>query len=371
MIDFLSLKKVNALYADELKTVAAQIIDEGWFLNGKWNNRFRNNLQQYIGASYVVPCGNGLDALRLIFRAYKELGIMQDGDEVIVSANTYIATVLAITDNNLKPVFVDPSEASFNIDIDKIEGAITSKTKAIAVVHLYGQACWSEKLDELKEKYGLKIVEDNAQAIGARWNGVHTGNLGDAAGFSFYPGKNLGALGDSGAVATNDADLACVVHALANYGSEVRYIHDYTGLNSRMDEMQAAFLDIKLRRIDERNNIRKQIAEQYMKGISNSYIRLPKIVNGDKDSHIFHLFVVRTAYRDQLQTYLKENEIESLIHYPTPVHKQRCYQAFNTVSCPVAEHIQKEILSIPISSVLEQNEIDKVIDVLNRFNPEI
>ena len=302
MIKFLDLQKVNALYADELKSMASQVIEEGWFLNGKWNDTFAGNLEKYIGCKYVIPCGNGLDALRLIFRAYKEMGIMKDGDEVIVPANTYIATVLAITDNNLKPVFIDPAEETYNIDIDKIEKVITPHTKAITVVHLYGQACWSDKLNELKQKYNLKIIEDNAQAIGAKWHGIHTGNLGDAAGFSFYPGKNLGALGDSGAIATNDEELAHIVRALANYGSVVRYVHGYAGVNSRMDEMQAAFLSVKLKYIDERNNIRKRIARQYMESIRNPAIKLPIIVNKNPDSHVFHLFVVRTQNREHLQS---------------------------------------------------------------------
>lgn len=369
MIKFLDLQKVNSLYANELKAVAAQIIDEGWFLNGKWNEKFADNLKEYIGCEYVIPCGNGLDALRLIFRAYKEMEIMKDGDEVIVPANTYIATVLAITDNNLVPVFVDPDEDSYNINLEKIESFITSRTKAIAIVHLYGQVCWSHKLKELKEKYGLKIVEDNAQSIGAKWNGVHTGNLGDVAGFSFYPGKNLGALGDSGAITTNDEKLAHIVKALANYGSVIRYVHDYKGLNSRMDEIQAAFLSIKLKRIDERNHIRKLIAKRYMDEIQNPYITLPKIVKGDIDSHVFHLFVIRTPYREQLQNYLKQKGIETLIHYPTPVHKQSCYREYATTSCKLSECIQKEILSLPISSVMEEDEVETVINVINQFKP--
>ena len=343
MIKFLDLQKVNSLYANELKAVAAQIIDEGWFLNGKWNEKFADNLKEYIGCEYVIPCGNGLDALRLIFRAYKEMGIMKDGDEVIVPANTYIATVLAITDNNLVPVFVDPDEDSYNINLEKIESFITSRTKAIAIVHLYGQVCWSHKLKELKEKYGLKIVEDNAQSIGAKWNGVRTGNLGDAAGFSFYPGKNLGALGDSGAITTNDEKLAHIVKALANYGSVIRYVHDYKGLNSR--------------------------AKRYMDEIQNPYITLPKIVKGDIDSHVFHLFVIRTPYREQLQNYLKQKGIETLIHYPTPVHKQSCYREYATTSCKLSECIQKEILSLPISSVMEEDEVETVINVINQFKP--
>lgn len=369
MIKFLELQKVNALYADELKRVANQVIDDGWYLNGKWNEEFTHKLQEFLGCKHVVPCGNGLDALRLILRAYIEMGFMKEGDDIIVPANTYIATVLAISDNKLNPIFVEPDEFSYNINIDEIEKSITPNTKAIMIVHLYGQACWSSKLDILKEKYNLKIIEDNAQAIGARWNRVRTGNLGDAAGFSFYPGKNLGALGDSGAVATNDEGLAHVVRALANYGSITKYIHEFRGFNSRMDEIQAAFLSVKLKYIDERNTIRKEIAQQYIKYINNPWITVPTNVNGNVDSHVFHLFVVRTSYRDQLQCYLKDNEIETVIHYPIPVHKQQCYEQYNTVSCPVSERMQKEILSIPMSSVLTQEEIYTIINTVNQFNP--
>ena len=239
----------------------------------------------------------------------------------------------------------------------------------MVIVHLYGQACWSCKLKELKEKYGLKVVEDNAQGIGAKWNGIHTGNLGDAAGFSFYPGKNLGALGDSGAVATNDEKLAYIVKALANYGSIIRYVHDYKGLNSRMDEIQAAFLSVKLKRIDERNHIRKMIAKRYMTEIQNPYIILPKIIEDDIDSHVFHLFVIRTLYREQLKNHLTQNGIETLIHYPTPVYKQSCYKEYATASCELSERIQKEILSIPMSSVMEEVEVRTVISAINQFKP--
>lgn len=367
MIKFLDLQKVNALYADELKNAAYQVIDNGWYINGHFNDKFTSDLQEYIGTPHVVTCGNGLDALRLIFRAYKEMNVLHDGDEVIVPANTYIATVLAITDNNLKPVFIDPSEHSYNIDIEKIEGAITTRTKAIVVVHLYGQACWSEKLNLLRDKYNLKIVEDNAQAIGAEWNGLKTGSLGDAAGFSFYPGKNLGALGDSGAVATSDAELAKIIHALANYGSNIKYVHDFQGLNSRMDEIQAAFLDIKLRYIDDVNNRRRKIAYRYLSEINNEKICLPDLVNDDKNGHVFHIFTVRTKERDIFRNYLKEQGIESLIHYPIPVHMQKCYKQYVNSSCPISERLQNEIVSIPISSVMTENEVSIVVNAINNY----
>ena len=248
--------------------------------------------------------------------------------------------------------------------------AVRKRYEGLGIKDVYlAAAVKTREYAHLKEKYGLKIVEDNAQSIGAKWNGVHTGNLGDAAGFSFYPGKNLGALGDSGAITTNDEKLAHIVKALANYGSVIRYVHDYKGLNSRMDEIQAAFLSIKLKRIDERNHIRKLIAKRYMDEIQNPYITLPKIVKGDIDSHVFHLFVIRTPYREQLQNYLKQKGIETLIHYPTPVHKQSCYREYATTSCKLSECIQKEILSLPISSVMEEDEVETVINVINQFKP--
>ena len=291
---------------------------------------------------------------------------MKFGDEVIVPANTYIASLLAITDNRLKPVFAEPNIDNFNLDISKIEALITPKTKAIMVVHLYGQICWSKELETLAKKYNLKIIEDNAQAIGAEWNGMKTGNLGDAAGFSFYPGKNLGALGDAGAITCKDDLLAKTIRALANYGSEEKYVNKYQGLNSRLDEIQASVLDVKLKYIDADNDKRRMIAEQYVAGIKNDKIILPILPSQQKE-HVYHIFLIRTSKREKLQKYLTENEIQTLIHYPTPPHKQKAYKYYNHLSFPITEKIHEEVLSLPISPVMEDDEVKKVIDVLNNF----
>ncbi|MDR3218561.1 MAG: DegT/DnrJ/EryC1/StrS family aminotransferase [Dysgonamonadaceae bacterium] len=370
MIKFLDLQKVNAQYAIELKRVAAEVIDSGWFLQGDRERAFEQELSDYLGVSQVITCANGLDALRLILKAYIEMGVMQEGDEVIVPANTFIASVLAITDNRLKPVFVEPDIRTYNLSIPDIEAHITAKTKAILVVHLYGRTCWSEELESLAAKYRLKIIEDNAQAIGAFYHGggfqKRTGSLGDAAGNSFYPGKNLGALGDSGAVSTNDEDLATVVRALGNYGSRKKYIFDYQGLNSRMDEIQAAFLSIKLKYLDNENEIRKKIADCYAKKIKNEKIILP-LLPENKDAHVHHLFVIRTKNRDALQAYLESNGVQTLIHYPVPPYKQLAYKGWNEKCFPVTETIHDEVLSLPISPVMEENEIEKVIELLNQY----
>lgn len=366
MIKFLDLQKINAQYADELKAAAAEVIDFGWFLQGKQNDKFEEKLQQLTGSPYSIAVANGLDALRLILRAYIEMGVMKEGDEVIVPANTYIASILAITDNRLTPVLVEPSIETYNIDIDKIEAAITPKTKAIMVVHLYGRAVWSEKLEPIAKKHGLKIIEDNAQAIGAEYKGIRTGNLGDAAGFSFYPGKNLGALGDSGAVTTKDPEVAKVVRTLANYGSSKKYVFDYCGYNSRMDEVQAAFLSVKIKYLLSENARRREIADYYCKNITNPKITLPSQPT-DKMEHVHHIFVVRTAERDALQQYLADNGVQTLIHYPTPPHQQQCYEQWNSLSYPITELIHREVLSLPISPVLTDEEVKQVVELLNKF----
>jgi dTDP-4-amino-4,6-dideoxygalactose transaminase len=371
MIKFLDLQKVNAQYAAELKQAAAEVIDKGWFLLGERVTTFEQQFCDYIGAKHTVACANGLDALRLILRAYIEMDIIQEGDEVIVPANTYIATILAITDNRLKPLLVEPDIETYNLDISLIEHAITPKTKAIMVVHLYGRACWSEKLETIAQKYNLKIIEDNAQAAGAYHyfkNGTRkrTGNLGDAAGNSFYPGKNLGALGDSGSVTTNDDELATAVRAIANYGSQKKYVNKYQGLNSRMDEIQAAFLSVKLKYLDAENETRRQIADYYTENIKNERIILPTPTE-HKDSHVQHLFVIRTKQRDKLQTYLAENDIQTQIHYPVPPHKQECYKKWNSLSFPVTEKIHNEVLSLPISQVMNKEEIEKIVRTVNSF----
>ena len=303
---------------------------------------------------------------------------MKEGDEVIVPANTYIASILAITDNRLKPVLVEPDINTYNLDLELIEEKITERTKAIMVVHLYGQVCWGTKLEELAKKYNLKIVEDNAQAIGAEWNGIKTGALGDAAGFSFYPGKNLGALGDSGAVTTNNAQLAETARALGNYGSKQKYVNDFQGLNSRMDEIHAAFLNIKLKYLDTENQRRRVIAQYYCENIKTPAIILPSLSPSVSQSlspsvpqslsHVWHLFIIRHPQRDHLQQYLTENGIQTLIHYPIPPHKQLAYKTWNHLNLPVTESIHKEVLSLPISPVMEDFEIEKVVEILNRYN---
>ena len=372
-IKFLDLQKINAQYAAQLKQVAADVIDSGWFLMGKQLDNFETNLAEFNGVKHAIGVANGLDALRLILKAYIDLGVMKEGDEVIIPANTYIASLLAISDNKLVPVLVEPNQKTFNIDFDLIERSITSKTKAIMVVHLYGQVCWDEKLEILAKKHNLKIIEDNAQAIGAEYKGTKTGNLGDAAGFSFYPGKNLGALGDAGAVTTNDDALAEQVRALGNYGSKQKYVNEFQGLNSRLDEIQAGFLDVKLKYIDTENQYRRQIAERYLTEITNPLIQLPFPINsnvkvGENKEHSWHLFVVRTQDRNRLQKYLAENDIQTLIHYPIPPNKQLAYAAMNHLDFPVTNDIHNEVLSLPISPVLTNEEVSKVIEAINLFS---
>ena len=365
MIKFLDLQKINAQYASELKQVAAEVIDSGWYLQGEQGKQFEAGLEVFQEGGHAVAVANGLDALRLILKAYIELGIMKEGDEIIVPANTYIASVLAITDNKLIPVLVEPNVDTFNLDLNLIESKITSKTKAIMVVHLYGRVCWSSELVALAKKYNLKIIEDNAQAIGARWNGIRTGNLGDAAGFSFYPGKNLGALGDSGAVTTKDIELAKTVLTLANYGSAKKYVNKYQGLNSRMDEIQAAFLNVKLRYLDNETLRRQEIANYYIENIKNDKIILPSA--GNTNEHVWHLFVVRTTNRDELKEYLQENGIQTLIHYPIPLYKQECYSYMSDISFPMTELIHQEVLSLPISPVMSEEEVVRVVEILNNY----
>lgn len=367
MIKFLDLQKINQQYSEELKQVAAEVIDSGWYLRGEKVEQFETQLADYIGVKHAIGVGNGLDALRLILRAYMEMGIMKEGDEVIVPANTYIATILAITDNRLKPVLVEPDINTYNLDISKIEQKISSRTKAIMVVHLYGRVCWSDEMERLAKKYNLKIIEDNAQAIGAQWEGIKTGALGDAAGFSFYPGKNLGALGDAGAVTTKDDVLASVIWAIANYGSHKKYENRYKGLNSRMDEIQAAFLSVKLKYTDAENRRRRNIAKFYIENCNNEKIILPAWPE-DELEHVWHLYVVRCSEREWLQESLKEQGVQTLIHYPIPPHKQKAYKEWNNLNFPVVEKIHKEVLSLPVSPVMTNNEIKKVVIALKKAN---
>ena len=365
MIQFLSLKDITAKYAEEIHEAVKRIVDSGWYLQGEENNRFERNYSAYIGSKHTVGCANGLDALIWIFRAYIEMGLMKQGDEVIVPANTYIASILAITENGLKPVLVEPSLLNYQIDEDNIEKAITSRTRAILIVHLYGQCAYTEKIARLCEKYNLKLIEDNAQAHGCLYRGKKTGSLGDAAGHSFYPGKNLGALGDGGAITTNDDELAKVVRALANYGSSEKYVFKYTGRNSRLDEIQAAILDVKLRHLDEDVAKRKQVAKFYIDNITNPKIITPIVK--DWDEHVFHLFPIRCEQRNDLQKYLSENEIQTVIHYPIPPHKQECYKEWNDLSFPITEKIHNEELSLPMSPCLTEEQIREVVRVVNEF----
>lgn len=366
MIPFLDLQKINLLHQEEIERKLHEVLLSGWYILGSEVKTFENNLRDYLKVKHVIGVANGLDALRLIFKAYIEQGIMLPGDEIIVSANTYIASILAITDNLLVPILVEPSEDTFNLDVDLIESHISSKTKGILLVNLYGRACFDEKIIELKEKYNLKLIEDNAQAIGAFWNGKRTGSYCDASGFSFYPGKNLGALGDGGAVSTNDKELATVVSALSNYGSDQKYVNKYKGLNSRLDEIQAAVLNVKLSYLDEENEKRREIATNYVSSINNEKLVLPEIPK-DPNEHVWHLFVIRCKDRDELQQHLLDHGIQTLIHYPIPPHKQEAYAEFNHLSLPITEKIHKEVLSLPISPVMTDKEVEKVIQVCNEY----
>ena len=366
MIKFLDLQKINLLHQQEIEQKLLDVFRSGWYLMGEEVKNFENNLAHYIGAKHAIGVANGLDALRLIFRAYIELGFMKAGDEVIVPANTYIASILALSDNGLVPVLVEPDDVTFNLDISKIEEAITPKTKAILIVHLQGRIVFSEELKSIAAKHNLKIIEDNAQAIGASWKGIKSGNLGDAAGFSFYPGKNLGALGDAGAVTTNNDDLAKAIRAIANYGSNQKYVNIYKGLNSRLDEIQAAVLDVKLKYIDQENETRRVIAKRFFSEINNPKITLPENPS-DENEHVWHVFVVRCKERDVLQTYLTERGIQTIIHYPIPPHQQEAYKEFKDLSFPITEAMHNEVLSLPISSILTEDEITEIINVVKQF----
>lgn len=364
-IPFLSLKDVTSLHGAEINEAVSRVVNSGWYLQGEENKRFENNYANYIGSKYCVGCANGLDALIWIFRAYIELGVMSPGDEVIVPANTYIATILAITENNLKPVLVEPKWNTLEIDDDKIEAAITGKTKAICIVHLYGRNAYTEKIGDLCRKYGLKLVEDNAQAHGCRYGDKRTGSIGDAAGHSFYPGKNLGALGDGGAVTTDDESLAETVRALANYGSQKKYVFKYTGRNSRLDEIQAAVLDVKLRHLDADNRHRQMIAAFYYDNIRNEQISLPDRL--PDENNVYHLFPILCSERDKLKKYLENNGIGTVIHYPIPPHKQECYKGWNNLSFPVTERIHDCELSIPIGPTITLEEAGHIVELLNDF----
>jgi len=368
-IEYLSLKKINDMHAEEIQQAVNRILSSGWYLKGDATKEFEANYAKFIGTEHCIGCGNGLDALSLIFRAYKEMNIMHDGDEVIVPANTYIASILSITENNLKPILVEPNTNTLQLDDSLVEQAITPKTKAILLVHLYGRCAYTEKISKLCNRYHLKLIEDNAQAHGTIYvergtlNVQRCGSLGDAAAHSFYPGKNLGALGDAGAVTTNDDTLAETVRALGNYGSSRKYVFPYKGKNSRIDEIQAAILNIKLKYLDDDNARRKEIAKYYYSHINNPAVRLP---NCSADS-VFHIFPILCKQRNELQLYLKEKGIETLIHYPIPPHKQECYKEWNNLSLPITELIHQQELSIPCYQAMTNEEIEYITETINKF----
>ncbi|WP_068472241.1 DegT/DnrJ/EryC1/StrS family aminotransferase [Saccharicrinis aurantiacus] len=365
MIPFLDLKKQNLLHKAELMKAVEKVIDSGWFILGKECKQFEKILTEFVGTNYAIGVGNGLDALTLIFNAYKELGKLKDGDEVIVPANTYIASVLAITNNKLIPLFSEPDETYYNLNPEQVIKDITPKTKAILAVHLYGQVTDFSEIQNIAKKYNLLLIEDNAQAIGAKYKGVKTGALGDAAGFSFYPGKNLGALGDGGAVVSNNTELIATVKAIANYGSDKKYENKYKGVNSRLDEIQAAILSTKIKFIDQENQQRRGIANKYLSGIANPFITLPAVQK--QEQHVWHLFVIQTTKRKQLVKYLDEKEIGCMIHYPIPPHKQEALSEYNYLSLPLSEKIHKQVLSLPIYPSLSHKDVSYIIEAINEF----
>jgi hypothetical protein len=365
MIKLLDLQAITMMHGDEYRAAVNRVIESGWFLQGNENKQFEINYAQYIGTEECVAVANGLDALKLIILGYKELGVFHDGDEIIVPANTYIATILAITENNLVPVLVEPVWENLEINIDKIEDVLTSKTKAIMTVHLYGRIAYNDKLDEICKRYNLKLMEDCAQSQGCAWKGVKTGALGNAGAHSFYPGKNLGAFGDAGAVTTNDKELATVIRALANYGSHKKYVFKYAGINSRMSELDAAILGVKLKYLDMDNAKRQKLAAFYYEKINNPLITLPSRIADE--NNVYHQFPIFCERRDELQQFLTEYGIQTLIHYPIPPHKQKCYEKWNDCSYPITEKIHAQELSIPINQVVLEEEAKIVVDVINIF----
>ena len=365
MIPFLDLKEINLRNKQAFLDVVEEVLESGWFILGDKVKKFENEFAQYCGTKYCIGVANGLDALILILEAYKELGVLQEGDEVIVPANTYIASIIAISKARLVPVLVEPNLDDYLIDITQIEKAITHRTKAILPVHLYGQLCNMPVINAIAKKHNLKVIEDSAQSHGATLESKRSGNLGDASGFSFYPGKNLGALGDGGAITTNDEALATTLFALRNYGSHVKYQHLYIGINSRLDEIQAGFLSIKLKQLDADNARRKEIADQYLSGIKNPLIVLPILHN--KEAHVWHLFVVRVSDRANFQDYLQQNNIQTVIHYPVAPHKQEAYKKLVTEELPITEVIHQTVISLPISSIITINESLKIIEIVNKY----
>lgn len=378
MIKFLDLKKVTESHREEIEKATLRVVNSGWYLQGEENKNFERDFAEFIGTSHAVGCANGLDALILIFRALIELKRLKPGDEVIVPANTYIASILSITENGLVPVLVEPDRESLQIDPDLIGQSITPRTKAILIVHLYGRCAYNERIAEICKRHDLLLIEDNAQAHGCLYRDRRTGSLGIAAAHSFYPGKNLGALGDGGAVTTSDPELAEAIRTLANYGSSEKYIFRYRGRNSRLDEIQAAVLDVKLTYLDEDNEKRRQIARIYFNGITNpDVVLLGKDLYFSQDpdkkapvDNVYHIFPVLTDHRDSLQSYLKKNGVQTLIHYPVPPHRQECYKDWASLSLPVTESIHDRELSLPISPVMTAEEARRVVDLINSFDPK-
>lgn len=364
-IPFLDLKRENNPYLAELQQAIADVVHSGWYILGERKKQFEREWADYCGTKHCIGTGNGLDAIRLILLAYKEQGVIHDGDEVIVPANGFIATALAVTQSGLKPVFADCDATTYNIDPESVKERITKKTKAILAVHLYGQIAAMEELRAIAKEHNLKLIEDAAQAHGAIYNDQKAGSLADAAAFSFYPVKNLGAMGDAGAVTTNDKELAEIIRSLSNYGSSEKYIHKYQGVNSRLDELQATVLSVKLKYLDERNRKRRVISAYYNDFISNPAITLPYV--GDMESHVFHLYVIRCKERNRLQHYLSENGIQTQIHYPLAIHRQGAYASMKDVFCPVALALQDEVLSIPLYPSLSDVEAERIVAVLNQW----
>lgn len=364
MINYLSLQKITALHESEITTAVNQVLRSGWYLQGEHIALFEKNYAQYIGTKYCVTCGNGLDALCLIFRAYIELGILKEGDEVIVPANTYIATILSITENHLTPILVEPDINTLEIDEKQIEQAITSRTRAIMLVHLYGRCAYMPFIGDICKRHNLLLLEDNAQAHGCHFGNKRTGSLGNAAAHSFYPGKNLGALGDAGAVTTDNEQLAQTIRSLANYGSTRKYEFSFKGKNSRMDEIQAAVLNVKLPYLDKENQRRKQIAKAYLEGINNPKIRLIK--DNDRDN-VYHIFPILCPSRNRLQQYLNDNGIETMIHYPIPPHQQEAYKEWNEQHYPITEFIHQQELSLPCNPTMTDEEVYQIIDSINMY----
>lgn len=365
MVDFLNLKKINEQYKDELVQACSRVIESGWYIMGKELQTFELKFSEFCDTKLAIGVANGLDALYLVLRAWKEMGKLKDGDEVLVQANTYIASILAITNNNLVPILVEPDEGTFNLTVEGLRANITPNTKAVLPVHLYGLISPMDEIMSFAKEHDLLVLEDCAQSHGASLKGIKAGNWGHAAAFSFYPGKNLGALGDAGAITTNDEELASTILALRNYGSHKKYENIYQGVNSRLDEIQAAILSVKLPYLNEENTSRRRIAKKYLAEINNDLVELPKTCKSE--NHVWHLFVIKTLYREEFQKHLLANDVQSLIHYPIPPHKQKAYTGMNELTLPLTEKIHEMVLSLPIDPTMEDSAVNRVIEVVNAF----